>query len=257
MTKDDFSNTSWSMGSSKSYWKEKSTTIDFEKLVKNSSSHSVDWDGVIKLDEFGGTVQPVFPTPLYFNYLKRPFRNTETECFNDVLKNLKVNTGNHTSASSLVLDDERLSDLKKWFVNCLYDYFNIVLHVKDDITPYITSSWLNSTEKGQFHHEHYHTNSIVSAVFYIDANEETDNIVFHKQNINPISISVKNDEYNQYNAESYSVVAQTGMLILFPSSLRHSVPSVTSDETRVSLSFNTFVKGSLGDEGKNTLLVLD
>ena len=207
--------------------------------------------------EFGGTVQPVFPTPLYFNYLERPFHNTETECFNDVLKYLRANIGNRSSVSSFVLDDERLSDLKEWCESCLHDYFNNVLHVKDDITPYITSSWLNSTAKGQFHHEHFHTNSIVSAVFYIDTNEGTDKIVFHKPNTNPISINVKNDEFNQYNSESCSIVAQTGMLILFPSSLRHSVPSVTSDETRVSLSFNTFVKGSLGDEGKKTLLVLD
>ena len=169
---------------------------------------------------------------------------------------MRVNIGNRSSASSLVLDDERLSDLKKWFKKCVHDYFHNVLHVKDDITPYITSSWLNSTEKGQFHHEHFHTNSIVSAVFYIDINEGTDNIVFHKPT-NPISINVKNNEFNQYNAESCSVVAQTGMLILFPSSLRHSVPPVTSDKPRVSLSFNTFVKGSLGGEENNNLLVVN
>ena len=205
----------------------------------------------------GSEVFALFPTPLYTNNLKRPFHNTEIECFSDVLKHLRANTGNRSSVSSLVLDDERLSDLKKWFEKCLYDYCDIVLHIKDDITPYITSSWLNSTKKGQFHHEHFHTNSIVSAVFYIDVNESTDKIVFHKPNINPISINVKNDEFNQFNAESCSVVAQTGLLILFPSSLRHSVPPVTSDKTRVSLSFNTFVKGSLGGEGNNNLLVVN
>ena len=70
----------------------------------------------------GAEVFPLFPTPLYTITLNRPFHNTEIECFSDVLKHLRANTGNRSSVSSLVLDDERLSDLKKWFEKCLYDF---------------------------------------------------------------------------------------------------------------------------------------
>lgn len=39
-----------------------------------------------------------------------------------------------------------------------------------------------------------------------------------------------------------------GMIIIFPSNLKHSVDKVKEDKTRISLSFNSFVKGSLGDK---------
>ena len=38
------------------------------------------------------------------------------------------------------------------------------------------------------------------------------------------------------------------MLVIFPSSLMHSVPPVKKDQVRVSLAFNTFIKGELGKD---------
>ena len=38
------------------------------------------------------------------------------------------------------------------------------------------------------------------------------------------------------------------MLVIFPSSLMHNVPTVKSDQVRISLAFNTFVKGVLGKD---------
>ena len=48
-----------------------------------------------------------------------------------------------------------------------------------------------------------------------------------------------------------------GELILFPSNLQHSVPANQSDEDRISLSFNTWIKGDIGDKEKLTYLPLD
>ena len=61
------------------------------------------------------------------------------------------------------------------------DYFNKVLSITDEVTPYITQSWLNYTETKQFHHRHEHPNSIVSGVFYINCHEEFDKIKFFKK----------------------------------------------------------------------------
>ena len=41
---------------------------------------------------------------------------------------------------------------------------------------------------------------------------------------------------------------KSGELILFPSTLKHSVPINTSNKNRISLSFNTFVSDKLGSE---------
>ena len=48
-----------------------------------------------------------------------------------------------------------------------------------------------------------------------------------------------------------------GELILFPSNLSHSVPINQSDEERISLSFNTWPKGNMGDIKSLTYLPLD
>ena len=48
-----------------------------------------------------------------------------------------------------------------------------------------------------------------------------------------------------------------GDLILFPSNLSHSVPANQSDEERISLSFNTWCTGSLGDIRSLTYLPLE
>jgi len=48
----------------------------------------------------------------------------------------------------------------------------------------------------------------------------------------------------------------TGKIILFPSSLVHEVQYKQGIDTRVSLSFNVFFKGSIGVEIELTKLIL-
>jgi len=58
-----------------------------------------------------------------------------------------------------------------------------------------------------------------------------------------------------YNSESWWFEVGTGDLLLFPSSLTHMVETVQEDE-RISLSFNTFPVGYVGDESSLTALHL-
>ena len=61
---------------------------------------------------------------------------------------------------------------------------------------------------------------------------------------------------NEFNSKEIKVNIQTGNLLLFPSKLDHSVPKKTTSGTRISLSFNSFVKGNIGDNEKLTGLIL-
>ena len=208
--------------------------------------------------DVGGEVSALFPKPVYSNHLNRDFSSDEMECFTDIASFTERNKGNSISKNAQVLNDGRLSDLKKWFELCINDYFKNIISSEEDITPFITTSWLNFTKKGESHHEHVHPNSIISSVFYIDT-DETDKIQFHSGEAYHAQIvfSVNDKDYNTFNSKSWWLPVQTGKLLLFPSSLRHSVPSVTSDKTRVSLSFNVFVRGVLGSERDRTLLCLN
>jgi hypothetical protein len=58
-----------------------------------------------------------------------------------------------------------------------------------------------------------------------------------------------------FNAESWFFPVGTYDILLFPSHLEHMVEQTTSDEERVSLSFNTFLKGSVGEQLALTELI--
>ena len=205
----------------------------------------------------GAEVFPLFPVPLYTNHLNRPFHKHEHECFGDVLERMIHNEGNLISENSFVLNDERLSDLKNWIQSCIDDYFNIIICSSEDFEPYVTISWLNYAEEKQYHHKHDHGNSIISGVLYIDADEMTDNITFHKNLCNGYPyIKFRPSEYNLYNSDDWTVPVQKQKLILFPSTLQHSVSNLTSNKTRISLSFNVFVKGVVGNVIDKTFLEL-
>lgn len=70
-------------------------------------------------------------------------------------------------------------------------------------------------------------------------------------------IKLPPEQWNVWNSESWWFEAGTGTLILFPSSLTHMVQAVEGEQTRISLSFNTFPVGLVGEEIDLTGLKLE
>jgi len=189
-------------------------------------------------------VNSLFPTPVAGFELGRDLSEVEREH----LFNLETrpNQGNTTSVDNHVLNKPELHSLAEFLNNSLQEYFNTVYAPKADANLCITQSWVNYTKPGQFHHKHAHPNSLISGVFYIQAAKETDKLHFFKDGFQQIKVIPK--DFNLYNSDSWWLAAATGMLYLFPSSLMHMVEQVTGENTRISLSFNTFPKGIVGDE---------
>jgi hypothetical protein len=90
-------------------------------------------------------------------------------------------------------------------------------------------------------------------VFYVETNPD-DRIYFYRGGYQQIKFPP--EQWNLYNSESWWFEATTGMLILFPSSLEHMVPNVQGSTTRISLSFNTFPVGTVGEKTQLTGLEL-
>lgn len=197
-------------------------------------------------------VQPLFPIPVGFANLGRDLTKTEKKVLLDLEQ--RPNEGNTTSSNTHVLDIPALKNLRTFMDDALQEYYQQVYQPKFSVKPYITISWTNYTKPGQWHHKHAHPNSFISAVFYIDTNPESDRIFFYKDGYNQLDITTEN--WNTYNSKSWWFPAHTGQLILFPSSLSHMVETVKGEATRVSMSFNTFLQGSLGDQKELTNLDL-
>jgi uncharacterized protein (TIGR02466 family) len=186
----------------------------------------------------------LFATPVAGFKLGRDLSEVEREC----LLNLETrpNVGNTTSLESYVLGQPKLHSLTEFLNKSLQEYFNAIYVPKHDANLCITQSWVNYTKPGQFHHKHTHSNSLISGVFYIQASKETDKLHFFKDEYRQINIVAK--EFNLHNSDSWWLAATTGTLYLFPSSLTHMVEQIEGEDTRISLSFNTFPKGIIGDE---------
>ena len=159
-------------------------------------------------------------------------------------ENTVSNTGNFTSIDNNILERVEVQGLNKKLTHLVNEAFTHVYNPLYDIELYITQSWLNFTSKDQYHHHHTHPNSIFSAVLYLKAGEG-DSITFH----NPSSTNyyeVPSTQYSHLNSRKWNFSVKDNILLFFPSTLPHSVPIVTHDNLRVSLSFNTFFKGQLG-----------
>tara|TARA_Y100001938_G_scaffold69213_1_gene96013 strand:+ start:395 stop:688 length:294 start_codon:yes stop_codon:yes gene_type:complete len=90
---------------------------------------------------------------------------------------------------------------------------------------------------------------VVSGVLYLDADVENDKIVFsHPIRYQQIQVDV--DRFNAWNSDSWYVPVKTGELFMFPSSLSHQVIFKKGDNTRISLAFNTFYKGTIGSKDR-------
>ena len=200
-------------------------------------------------------IHPLFPQPVYFSKLERELTKEELKVADEYKKKTYPSVGNTISNANYILENKTLKNLKKDLHTKVMDYFNEVVCTSNSIIPYITQSWINYTETNQFHHKHSHFNSYVSGVFYIDAQKKVDSITFYKPNADE-TIRLNVTKYNPFNSTSWLFPVETGNIFLFRSFLMHGVDKKKGTNTRISLSFNVFIKGTLGDKKEVTELVL-
>jgi uncharacterized protein (TIGR02466 family) len=196
----------------------------------------------------------IFATPIYFSNINRKFNSKELLFIENNKSKIDKNEGNTNSKENYILNKKEFKNLKKELDLIVQDYFNKVICTENKICPYITQSWLNYTETNQYHHKHAHPNSLLSAVLYINVDEKFDKINFYRDEYMPFKFDIK--EWNNFNSTSWWFPVKTGDVVIFPSSLIHSVETKKGDNTRISLAFNVFIKGTIGKKNKLTELYL-
>ena len=201
-------------------------------------------------------IHQLFPEPLYSSKLDRALTKKELKTISQYKKKPNPNAGNITSSENYVLENKALNNLKKDLHTKVMDYFDKVICTDNLMTPYITQSWINYTKSDQFHHKHNHPNSLVSGIFYISADKKVDSITFSKV-YHDDRIILDITKYNIFNSSSCTFPVETGNIFLFRSSLVHGVDKKKGTNTRISLSFNVFMKGKIGDKLKKTELILE
>ena len=202
-------------------------------------------------------IQGLFPCPVYITERDSNLSPKEEKDIGKIVKEgMYKNTGNSTSNNNYIFDD-KLKEIKQFCEQQLKIYVEKVISPKEELDFYITQSWLNITKPGEFHHNHSHSNSIISGVFYIST-EDDDKITFTDPNRQVKElIKLEQKEYNEWNSNTWFFPVENNELILFPSWLDHQVePNEKATTDRISISFNTFIKGTLGIRQNLTELIL-
>ena len=209
----------------------------------------------------------VFPTPVLVSKCTFDYSREEKWCcdYADTKDNglyevnnenrHKLKHHNRQSKDTFILDNPELKSIRTFIQEKLDYYASKIYNFVDDLV--ITQSWLNKNGKGELHHQHHHPNSIISGVWYPVIHDGLPPIRFTKTEERDISMTIRKGGFNFFNSHNFNMKLNKGELILFPSYLKHSVPPNQSDEERISLSFNTWSKGSLGQKEHLTYLPLD
>ena len=209
------------------------------------------------MENMENVIHGVFPTPVYIVKRDTDLAPKEKKDIDKIVKEgMDKNTGNSHSNNSYIFND-KFKKIKQFCEQQLKIYVEQIISPKEELDFYITQSWINITKPGEYHHEHSHANSIISGVFYISTVED-DKILFKDPN-NKIKEMIKiiSEKFNLYNSANWSFPVKNNELFLFPSWLGHKVDTNEKATTdRISLSFNTFVKGILGGRSELSELIL-
>lgn len=198
---------------------------------------------------FESTTLELFATPIGVYNFYRDFTEVELRIIENLEK--RGNTGNIVSDNKEVLNLPELSEINDYISNCVNDYFIKTYHPDENTKLRITQSWCNYTSKEQYHHRHYHPNSFLSGVLYIQT-DDSDGITFFNGKKNILQF---NPEKSKYTLNSFKAPAKSKQLILFPSELEHEVSFRKADGLhRISLALNTFPVGQLGSKNEATEL---
>ena len=192
----------------------------------------------------------IFPTPILITKYEGDLSKELKYIDNLPYKEVKANA-NFKSQDTYLLEIEELKSIKDFLYESLNKYTKNIS--QSDQRLVITQCWTNKNPPGSKHHEHVHPNSILSGVFYLKQDKTLPPIQFAKTIQHAMKLNPK--KYNNLNSETFLLPCVAGELLLFPSSLKHSVPTNMGKEARISLSFNTFSIDTLGN--KDSLTHLD
>ena len=201
-------------------------------------------------------INNIFPTPVYITEIDREFTKQELNFVKEQKKHCSKNAGNINTKDTYILNRKEFKNIKKFLNKHCKNYLDTVICPKNNLELYITQSWLNYTEADQYHHKHNHPNSVVSGVLYFDSDIKNDKILFNKFDSPQISAKIDKTKFNLWNSETWFFPVETGKLIMFPSSTIHQVETKQGKNTRISLAFNTFYKGTIGSNFSLTELIL-
>ena len=145
-----------------------------------------------------------------------------------------------------VLNLDSFKDIKTLIENSITKYTHELLSVSNDVTFYITRSWIINMKRLHFNSEyHNHANSFFTGVVYLELDEEKDSIQFKKTNEYKI-LEFDYDVPNKYNQSELNFFPMKNDIIIFDAKTYHRIGAHITTTPRICLAFEVFAKGTFG-----------
>ncbi len=186
-------------------------------------------------------VIPMFPTLVWKILVKVELRNAMSAKILEALQEIRrdlpgLAPGQGWQSEQTLHQREEFEDL----ISCVNTAAKSILRfLRIGYDPIeITGCWANVLAKGAAHKAHSHPNNFLSGVYYVRTHAGTDTINFHDPRSQARVIRPPVAELTAENTDQVVVRVTDGTLLIFPSYLEHSVDTNTSEEERISISFN-------------------
>ena len=215
------------------------------------------------MDQVNYTIHKLFPTPVYRSKI-----SVDTLTYHKLTNGFEWETNDRYMLEFIthketkerhILNLPQFSGLKKQVQDHIDTFAFKVLGCQKDITWQVTTSRVNEVVKGGYSSMHSHANSLISGVMYLNVDERSGGIAFHKEpSYKPLwhdTIRIDFDEITDFTTEASVFIPAHNDILIFPSILAHSVLINESDITRYSLAFNAFPKGTFGRGGNSELTI--
>lgn len=195
------------------------------------------------------SITQMFPKPVF--KMSQPEAEWHNENILEEISKLEFvkNYGNVISKNNYILNEPQFKPLR----DAIQEELNLVIseyYERPEIQLYITQSWFNINEDDDHHPSHCHSNSFMSGSMYLQTGFD-DAIMFSDPSINFRINILPNSKYPEVR-----LPVTKGDIILFDSLIYHSVEKVKRKTKRISLAFNTWFKGTVGNPNLLTELRL-
>lgn len=196
-----------------------------------------------------------WPTPIFhFHMIWDDHQEILSECENWCKKNNKEvsvmipdserkNTDPYSGMSEDLKNNSKLSRLSKWFEKCVYTAAQQVngkfwKNLTNNPTVTITDLWAWSSTD-YYNHYHGHPNSSWSGIYYLDVCDTHKH--GHTRFYSPLPYNHYSDAGTLFFDAESSIAYEPGdgLLIIFPSYIRHEGMPYRSDKKRTVIAFNT------------------
>jgi uncharacterized protein (TIGR02466 family) len=203
--------------------------------------------GAARMELLGKHLVQLFPTCLFSGKLSDLGACDRAE---KKLRELKKSRVGSFDRTAYVTPDDiwKLAELKEIVdlvmreSSAALDFFRIKRS-----SHYISNMWANITHPNHRHHLHIHPNCLLSGILYVTTPPNCGPTVFEDPRPGARILEPQYIEMTPFNSNRFTVAAEKGRLLMWPSYLLHAVEAgqSASEEDRIVIAFNIMIRTTI------------